>query len=221
MLNFKSPSSVEEAIAIQKSLAASIISEGRIERPRFIAGADVSITGDEGTAAIVVLSYPELEPVFYSVASDKIGFPYIPGLLSFREIPLVLAAWEKLTHTPDLLFVDGQGMAHPRHFGIACHLGLLLDIPTIGCAKSHLYGCYEEPGQGCGAFSWLKDEDKTIGAVLRTKAGSSPLFVSVGHKINLDEAVRWTVSCCDGHRLPKPARLAHLASKGKLNDSWC
>ena len=217
MLDFELPESAEEAIAIQKSLAPRVIKEGRIERPSFIAGVDVGITGDEGTAAVVVLSYPELGLIFCAVAKDRIRFPYIPGLLSFRETPLVLSAWEKLSITPDLLFVDGQGTAHPRRFGIACHLGLLLDIPTIGCAKSHLCGHYEEPAPQCGAFSWLTDGDETIGAVLRTRPGSGPLFVSVGHKISLGEAVQRTISCCDGHRLPKPARLAHKASRGEID----
>ena len=209
--------SIPEALEIQRRLAARIVTHDGITSPRLIAGLDVSVNrANEASAAAVVLNYPELEVVETTVVRGKVDFPYVPGLLSFREVPLTLAACEKLTAAPDLIMVDGQGIAHPRRIGLASHLGLFLDVPTIGCAKSRLFGKFSEPEPEQGSFSDLKsDEGEIIGAVLRTKTGVKPLFISVGHKIDLASAVRWVLQCVRGYRLPEPTRLAHLVSKGE------
>jgi deoxyribonuclease V len=163
----------------------------------------------------VVLEYPELGLVETKVVSGKLDFPYIPGLLSFREAPLTLVACERLSVTPDLILVDGQGIAHPRRLGFASHLGLFLDMPTIGCAKSRLCGSHEEPGNEPGNYTEVVDEGETIGVALRTKAGVKPVYVSIGHKVDLQTAIYWVLECCCGYRLPEPTRLAHLAATGR------
>jgi deoxyribonuclease V len=168
------------------------------------------------TGAVVILSYPELRLVETKIVNEKLNFPYIPGLLSFRESPLVLAACEKLAITPDLILVDGQGIAHPRRMGLASHLGLFLNTPTIGCAKSRLCGTHKVPGVEPGSYAELTDNGEIIGAVLRTKLGASPVYVSIGHKVDLQTAIHWVLECCRGYRLPEPARLAHLAAGGNL-----
>lgn len=168
------------------------------------------------TGAIVVLSFPELRVVATAVAQGRLDFPYIPGLLSFRESPLTIAAWEKLSFTPDLILVDGQGVAHPRRFGLASHLGLLWDKPTIGCAKSLLCGRHKVPGAEAGSYAEVIDGGETIGAALRTRRGAKPVYVSIGHKVDLATAISWVLKCCRGYRLPEPTRLAHLAAGGKL-----
>jgi len=203
---------------IQLELAPRVSREGTEINPRLIAGMDISVDrwSKTGTAATVVLSYPALEIVEVQVATGRLDFPYVPGLLTFREAPLVLAACAKLKVTPDLFIVDGQGFAHPRRIGLASHLGLCLDVPTIGCAKSRLCGEYDGPALEQGSFSELKDGDEVIGAALRTRSGVKPVFVSVGHKISLHEAVRWTLACCRGYRIPEPTRLAHQAAGGFL-----
>ncbi|OGO31648.1 MAG: endonuclease V [Chloroflexi bacterium RBG_16_56_11] len=209
-----------QANEIQLRLASQISRAGNIVNPRFIAGADISVNkfAKTGTGAVVVLSYPELEMVEVQVVTDRIEFPYVPGLLTFREAPLVLAAFEKLTLRPDALIVDGQGIAHPRRIGLASHLGLLLGLPTIGCAKSRLLGEYREPDSAAGSFSDLLDDDEIIGAALRTRAGIKPVFVSIGHRIDLPSAIRWTLACCRGYRIPEPLRLAHQAAGGYLGE---
>ena len=210
--------SPSKATSLLQELAAEIITAGAVEDPRLIAGADMSVAPDRkhARAAVVVLSWPELEMVELTEQEGEMEFPYIPGLLSFREAPLVIKAWEKLAASPDLLFVDGQGYAHPRRMGIASHLGFLLDVPTIGCAKSRLCGEYTEPGQYPGNSTALYDCGELIGQVLRTREHRKPLFISVGHKIGLDNAVYWVLKCLRGYPLPEPARLAHLASIGQL-----
>jgi deoxyribonuclease V len=165
---------------------------------------------------IVVLSYPDLATIEVATAERPVSFPYVPGLLSFREAPAVLAAAESLRNEPDLIIVDGQGIAHPRRFGIAAHLGLLLDRPTIGCAKSRLVGRHDPVGPQAGDSAVLRDGGDEIGMVLRTKAGSNPLFVSIGNKIDLPTAVRFVLATGRGYRLPEPTRRAHLAAAGKL-----
>jgi deoxyribonuclease V len=157
-----------------------------------------------------------LEVAEVQTASGELDFPYIPGFLSFREIPLVIKAFEKLTTTPNLVLVDGQGFAHPRRIGFASHLGLFLGIPTIGCAKSRLIGEFETPGVTRGSFTDLTDGSEVVGAVVRTKDRVKPLFISIGNMINLDGAVKWTLDTCKGYRLPEPTRLAHLAAGGNL-----
>lgn len=208
---------VAQAERLQLELAPRVCREGRLSNPRFIAGADISAPDPSGMAraAIVVLTYPEFEIVEIEETQGQPNFPYIPGLLSFRESPLVLAAWQKLSVTPDLLLVDGQGIAHPRRFGIASHLGLLLDIPTIGCAKSRLCGTFRTLGTKAGNYTEITDKDEVIGVALRTKNNTAPVYVSIGHKVDLRSAIEWTLKCCKGYRLPEPSRLAHLVASGK------
>jgi deoxyribonuclease V len=210
--------SIDQAVRIQNDLAKKVILHDGIVSPELIAGVDVSIRGaNEATAVAILLDYPGLKVVQTSVVKGTADFPYIPGLLSFREVPLILKACEKLTSAPDLVLVDGQGIAHPRRIGLASHLGLFLNIPTIGCAKSPLYGKFQEPGSSPGDYSMITDADgNIIGAVLRTRLNVKPLYISVGHKTDLASAIDWVMKCCRGYRLPEPTRLAHLASKGKL-----
>jgi deoxyribonuclease V len=207
-----------EAISLQKQVASALIKNGEITSPEYIAGIDISVSrnSNSGKAAIVVLKYPELEIAEIKKACGEIIFPYIPGLLSFREIPLILKAWQKLTILPDIIMVDGQGYAHPRRIGIASHLGILLDIPTIGCAKSRLCGDYQTPSDEPGSYTDLLDDGEIIGAVLRTKNRVKPLFISIGHKISLENAIYWVMQCCKGYRLPQPTRFAHLAAGDNL-----
>jgi deoxyribonuclease V len=207
--------SIPEAVELQRRLAAGIMRQGDISLLRLVAGVDVSVNyKNEATAVAVVLNYPELKVVETAVVKGKVDFPYVPGLLSFREVPLTLAACEKLTLNPDLVMVDGQGIAHPRRIGLASHLGLFLDVPTIGCAKSPLFGKYQEPGETQCSFSQITDNDgDVIGAVLRTRSRVKPLYISIGHKIGLASAIHWVLQCCRGYRLPEPTRLAHLTSK--------
>ncbi len=153
----------------------------------------------------------EFEQVETVTAQQETRFPYIPGLLSFREAPVCLEAVAKLKQRPDLFMIDGQGVAHPRRLGLASHLGLFLDRPTIGCAKTRLIGTYEEPGRERGAHGLLRDDDDTIGAVVRTRSRVKPVFVSVGHKCTLEDAIRITLSCATRYRIPEPTRLAHQA----------
>lgn len=207
--------SVDEAIALQRGLAARVQQSNSFdpEAVRTVAGIDVSLKG-EGQAAVVVLSLPTLEVVDSAVASAKITFPYVPGLLSFRESPLALAALEKLTVRPDVLMVDGQGYAHPRRFGIACHLGVLTGIPSLGVGKSVLTGRYENLGENAGDRAPLVHRGEVIGTALRSKVRTNPLILSVGHNIDLETAVALVLRCLKGYRLPEPTRQAHnLAGK--------
>jgi deoxyribonuclease V len=166
---------------------------------------------------VVILNYPGLEVIETACVEGRTDFPYIPGLLSFREIPLLLQAFQQIKRCPGLILVDGQGLAHPRRIGLASHLGLILDTPTIGCAKSHLCGDFSEPGSEAGRYTWLKDNaDEVIGAVLRTKSSVKPLFISIGHKIGLPSSIHWVLQCCQGYRLPEPTRQAHQASRGNI-----
>jgi len=210
--------SITQALDIQLGLAARVSKVSEVATPRFIAGVDISASKAQemATGAVVILSYPELRLVETKIVNGKLNFPYIPGLLSFRESPLVLAACEKLTITPDLILVDGQGVAHPRRMGLASHLGLFLNTPTIGCAKSRLCGSHKVPGVEPGSYAELLDNGEVIGAVLRTKLEVSPVYVSIGHKVDLQTAIHWVLECCRGYRLPEPARLAHLAASGSL-----
>jgi deoxyribonuclease V len=204
--------SPEEAVAIQNRLRTQLDLQSDPQRIETVAGIDVSY--DKGSdwlfAAIVVLHFPDLPVVGSASAVAKVPFPYIPGLLSFRECPAVLQAWEKLAVKPDCLMCDGQGIAHPRRFGIASHLGLWLDLPSIGCAKSLLVGEYKEPGLKRGSVAPLFHREEQVGAILRTKDGVAPVFVSQGHKISLEKAVEVVLACCTKYRLPEPTRQAHL-----------
>ena len=163
------------------------------------------------------MSYPELKLMETRIIRGKLNSPYIPGLLSFREAPLILAACARLEVVPDLIMVDGQGIAHPRRLGLASHLGLLLNVPTIGCAKSRLCGRHEAAGIEPGSYAELVEGDEVIGEALRTRHGVKPLYVSIGHRIDLGHAIRMVIDCCRGYRLPEPTRLAHLAAGGNLN----
>jgi len=210
--------SVTEALDIQRRLASQVSRNGEVATPHFIAGVDISAQKAQGmaTGAVVVLNYPELRLVETKVVQAKLDFPYIPGLLSFRESPLTLAACERLGVTPDLILVDGQGIAHPRRLGLASHLGLLLNTLTIGCAKSLLCGVHEVPGVEPGSYAEVVDRGEVIGVALRTKLGVKPIYVSIGHKVDLQTAIYWVMKCCRGYRLPEPTRLAHLAAGGNL-----
>lgn len=208
--------SPQAAIALQKQLAKQVIREVQFERIETIAGIDVSIRDDRGRAAVVVFSYPELEITDYSIATRKITFPYVPGLLSFREGPVALDALENLATQPDLLIFDAQGIAHPRRLGLASHIGVLVDLPAIGCAKSRLYGHYEEPGSERGSYTFLTDRGETIGAVVRTRTNVKPVFVSIGHRIDLSTSIAYIFNTGRGYRLPEPTRWAHQVAGGKI-----
>jgi deoxyribonuclease V len=199
-----------EARQIQVELRGRVERRNRLPQLRRIAGADVAINARRGgaIAGVVVLSFPELEEIESVSAERPLEFPYIPGLLSFREAPALLEAFARLRTQPDLVFYDGHGYAHPRRFGIACHLGLLLDRPTVGCAKSLLVGSHAEPGWRAGSWAPLEDAGETIGAVLRTRDRTRPVYVSIGHRVALERAVELVRAVCDGYRLPRPTRLA-------------
>lgn len=210
-----------EAERLQSELATRLRLTWEGRAVTSVGGVDVSVRGALARCAIVVLRYPNLAPLVSAVAEVPLAFPYIPGLLSFREGPAVLAAWEKLSLLPDLLLFDGQGIAHPRHLGIAAQMGLWLERPTIGVAKSRLYGRHEMPGPQRGDCAPLFDEHdptQVIGMVVRTRPGVKPVYVSPGHLIDLPHAVEFVLACCAGYRLPEPTRLAHhVAGGGSLS----
>ncbi len=212
--------SASEAIALQQELAALVLPVGSPsdEEVALIAGADVAFDkpNGRGVGAVVVLRYPSLEIAEQVTVEMPVTFPYVPGLLSFRETPVLLAAFEQLLSVPDLLMVDGHGYAHPRRFGFACHLGVLLDIPTIGVAKSRLIGEQGTVAGEKGSRADLTHDGEVIGSMLRTRQGVRSVYVSVGHKIGLDAAERWVLACTNGYRVPEPARLAdRLAGQAK------
>lgn len=205
----------DEAVEIQKQLRDRIILQWDWRDVTLIGGVDISILPEIARAAIVVIRYPELTPVEAVVADVPLVFPYIPGLLSFREGPAVLAAWARLRSKPDLLMFDGQGIAHPRGVGIASQMGLWLDRPTIGVAKSKLYGRHEEVGPLRGDKAELIDrKGKIIGHVLRTKEKTKPLYISPGHLIDVEHATKFVFTCSAGYRLPEPTRWAHKVAGG-------
>jgi deoxyribonuclease V len=181
------------------------------KKPKIVAGLDCSLDKRRGLifAAAVVFSFPDLEIVEQVEAVLPLTFPYVPGLLSFREVPVCLEAVKKVRNPVDLWLIDGQGIAHPRRLGLASHLGLFLNTPTIGCAKSRLIGIYDEPGPNKGDFTWLYDKDEKIGAVLRTRDNVKPLFASPGHLCAFADAIELTLACCTKYRLPEPTRIAH------------
>ena len=214
--------SFAEAIKLQRELAKMVIerSDVRIDSVRKVAGTDVSYSKATNRCycAVVVLSFPGLEPICQETAVIDAFFPYIPGLLSFREIPGLARAFEALEMVPDVVIVDGQGRAHPRRLGLGCHLGLMLDLPTIGCAKSRLAGECEMPGTERGASEDLVHNDELVGTVLRTRANVSPVFVSIGHKIDLPTAVEIVLSCSPKFRLPETTRAAHRLVNQMMRD---
>ncbi len=207
-----------EAIQLQNRLAALVIRSGTLDRVKHVAGMDISPPDAQGLVrgSVVVLTFPSLEVVEVRVAQGRPKLKYIPGLLSFRETPILVPALEQLSTTPDLILVDGQGIAHPRRFGIACHIGLLTDLPTVGCAKSILRGQHGPLASQAGATAQMVDRGEVVGAALRTRDSTSPIYVSVGHRIGLEEVVRWVLACCKGHRMPEPTRLAHEAAAGRV-----
>ena len=203
--------SAREAIELQKQLAYEVVAEDNFAEPvKTVAGIDLGYDAKNETsrAVCVVLSFPELELIESAEAILPIQFPYIPGLLSFRETPVAIKTLEKLQTAPDLILCDGQGIAHPRRFGIACHIGLLADVPTIGVAKSLLVGKFETPGEMRGSISPLIYRNEQVGAVLRTKDKVQPIYVSIGHKISLPTAIDYVLRCAPKYRLPETTRLA-------------
>lgn len=206
----------QEAMALQKRLAGGVEREDRLAPVRRIAGVDIGFEqgGDITRAAVVVLSWPGLAMVEQAVHREPTRMPYIPGLLSFREVPATLAAFATLAVRPELVMVDGQGIAHPRRLGVASHLGLWLDLPTIGVAKSRLCGRHAEPGPGRGDWAPLTDGEEVLGAVLRSRTGVKPVYVSPGHRLSLPTALEWVIRCLGRTKLPEPTRLAdRLASR--------
>lgn len=207
-----------DARALQAELARRVVLHPDSRRVQLIGGVDVGFedAGQTTRAALVVLTFPELEVVERQLSRLPTSFPYVPGLLSFREIPAILQAWSQLAQKPDLLFCDGQGIAHPRRFGIACHLGIWLDLPTIGVGKSRLIGSHEEPGPAMGDAATLEHKGARIGTVLRSKVRCKPLYISPGHRMDHQGAVDWVMRCLTRYRLPEPTRQAHnLASLEK------
>lgn len=200
--------SPREAIALQKELAALVVRENKLGPVKTVAGIDVGFHDGIARAVVAILSFPELNLLDYSIASQRVRFPYVPGLLSFREGPVVLQAFAQLNDLPELLIFDGQGLAHPRRIGIASHLGVLLDLPAIGCAKSRLCGRHAEPGVERGSYVPLIDRGETIGAVVRTRSKVKPVYVSIGHRVDLSTSIRYVLDCCRGYRLPETTRWA-------------
>lgn len=201
-----------EGRLLQERLAQRVRLEPLPADIRRVAGADVAFDGARGVffASVILFSYPELMVLEEVSARHRPTFPYVPGMLSFREGPVLVAAFRKLRHIPDVVLFDGQGIAHPRRLGLAAHLGLWLDLPTVGCAKSRLLGEHGPVGMDAGSETPLLDGGERIGSVLRTRRGVQPLFVSPGHRCDFPGAVRLALSCCRGYRLPEPTRLADI-----------
>ncbi len=205
--------SPKEAVRIQKQIREKIIPYGKVQPVRLVAGADVAYDKKSNTtyAGVAVLRLPDLAMVETNVASCPTSFPYIPGLLTFREAPAIVQVLEKVQSNPDVLFIDGHGLSHPRSVGIASHIGLLIDRPVIGCAKSLLVGDYADPDSPRGSQSYLFNRNSDIiGAVVRTRDKVKPVFISIGHRIDLEEAIKLTLSCGKGYRIPEPTRQADL-----------
>jgi deoxyribonuclease V len=199
-----------EAASLQAKLRDRVILEDRFQAIRAVAGADLAFDPETGVAfaGVILYTFPELQEIERRMARRKLRFPYVPGLLSFRESPILIAAFAKLRTEPDLILIDGHGRAHPRLFGIACHIGILFDKPTIGCGKSLLVGEFKEPASRAGSRSPLMFHDECVGTVLRTRDGVRPIFVTQGHRVSLESAVRLVNACLDGFRIPKPTREA-------------
>lgn len=204
---------IAAARAIQISESKRVVTHDDFGEICSVAGVDVGVKGDRAKAAVVTLRFPDLSLIESAVAHARVEFPYVPGFLSFREVPVIVKTLRKLKTLPDLILCDGQGYAHPRRFGLACHLGTYLDLPTIGVAKSRLVGTHGPVPRSKGHWCPLLDNDEVIGAVLRTRDDVKPLFVSIGHRISLDSAITYTLACCTRYRLPETTRLAdRLAS---------
>ena len=216
-LNHAWVKTVAEAKEIQQQLQPKTIATDRLGEVRYVAGVDIGFEDNYkiSKAAMVVLSYPELKIVDRAIAHIPTAFPYIPGYLSFREIPAILAVLPKINQTPDLIMCDGQGLAHPRRFGLACHLGVLLDIPTIGVAKSRFIGEHEEVPIEKGSWQPLIDKEETIGVILRSRTKVKPIYVSIGHKISLPTAIDYVMGCLTKYRLPETTRQADKLASSK------
>lgn len=213
------PQTAQDAIQLQKQLCTQVIPTDDFGEVRYVAGVDVGFE-DQGKitrAAVAVLTWPELSLHETTIARQPTTFPYIPGLLSFREIPTVLAALAQVQTIPDLLLCDGQGLAHPRRFGIACHLGVLVDLPAIGVAKSRLIGQHEPLDQVRGSWQPLLHKEERIGAVLRSRSQTKPLYISLGHRISLESAIDYVMSCTTRYRLPETTRWADKLASSKID----
>jgi deoxyribonuclease V len=209
----------QQAIELQQELARQVkLTHGiKLNDVETVAGIDTHYHRGLAIAAVVCLRLEDLTTVEHATAVRRATFPYIPGLLSFREGPVVLRAIKKLQSRPDVLIFDGQGVAHPRRFGLACHMGLLATIPSIGCAKTWLTGSYAEPGRDKGEYSHLRDRGEVIGAVVRTRKAVKPLFVSVGYQIALQDSIEIILRCCGRYRLPEPLRMAHSLARAPVD----
>ncbi|MBZ0252571.1 MAG: endonuclease V [Candidatus Methylomirabilis sp.] len=207
------PATFPEARALQESLARRVRLRPPRSAPRLIAGADVSYTRGDARffAAVVLWDADARETVETATNVGESPFPYVPGYLSFRELPTLLDAFRRLGRTPDCVMFDGQGIAHPRRFGLACHGGMVLGLPSLGVAKTRLVGEHKAPGAKAGAWTPLVDKGETVGAALRTRKGVKPVFVSPGDRMDLETAIALTLRCCAGRRIPEPTRLAHIA----------
>jgi len=205
----------DEAIEIQNRLRSKLILKKAFSKLDTIGGADVSYSKEKDIlcGAIAVFSYPELKLIDSTALRGRISFPYIPGLLAFREGPILLKAFEKLRIKPDLMIFEGHGIAHPRGFGLASHLGLWLDIPSIGCAKNPLVREFQSPTLFRGSVEWVSMGDRRVGAILRTKERVKPVFVSPGHRIDLETSIQIILAACRGYRMPEPLRKAHQLSQ--------
>ncbi|MEZ0069017.1 deoxyribonuclease V [Streptacidiphilus sp. MAP12-20] len=216
------PTTEAEALAVQEQLRPLVRAVPLPRTPRLIAGLDVAYAGAHGSAddavaaAVVVLDAATLEPVEQATSVGTAGFPYVPGLFAFRELPVLLRALEQLMIAPDVLLCDGQGLAHPRRFGLACHLGVLTGVPTLGVAKTPLLGEWDEPGSERGATSDVRDGDEIVARVLRTQTGVRPVTVSVGHLIDLDDATEVVLNAASRYRLPETTRLADRLCRSVL-----
>jgi len=209
---------VEEATAIQNQLSGEIITSDQLGEVNYVAGVDVGFEDNYAIsrAAVAVLSFPELQLIEQAIARRPTNFPYIPGFLSFREVPVVLDALSQIKITPDLILCDGQGIAHPRRFGLACHLGLLITVPTIGVAKSRLIGQHEELPPEKGNWQPLRHRGEVIGAVVRSRTGVKPLYVSPGHRISLPTAIDYVMRCTPKYRLPETTRWADKLASNRI-----
>ena len=203
----------KEAVKVQQDLRNRLVLDAPKMDIRLVAGADVSYSkgSDLFFSSVVVLEMPEMRIVEEATASGKVNFPYIPGLLSFREAPILIKAFEKVKNIPDVIIFDGQGTAHPRGLGLACHMGLVLDSPTIGCAKKIRVGDYEPVGSEVGEYTPIIFKDDTVGAALRTRKNVKLVFISPGHRMDVPSAVEIALKACRGYKLPEPTRQAHLA----------
>jgi len=211
--------SPQQAVELQKQLCGQIICRDKLGSVHIVGGIDVAYLGEGkiACAAVVVISFPELMLKEIALAQKPARLPYIPGLLSFRETPVILDALAKLSTSPDLLICDGHGLAHPRRFGLACHLGLLTGLPSIGVAKSLLVGAHDPVPEAAGSWQLLLDGGEVIGAALRTRTGAKPVFVSIGHCLSLKTAIDFVLRLTAGYRLPEPIRLAHLHASKQSN----